>query len=96
MALDRVVVLHAERDVGDNALAIADRQAWLIAVHEWHLPRLSVALSAARRARRAHSGELAGRGNFVNRGSAENSEGSDKRERLRGNRSLTVPITSDG
>ena len=84
MTLDHVVVLHVERDVSESAGAIADRQAWLIAVHEWHAPRLSVALSAARPARRAHGVELTGRGNFVSRGSAENSEGSDKWGRLRG------------
>ena len=82
--LDCVVVLHVGRDVRENAVAIADRQARLIAVREWHRQSLSVALSAARRARRANDSELAGRGNFVSQGSAENSEGSDKWGRLRG------------
>ena len=94
--LARVVVLHAGRDVRENSVAITDRQAWPIAVLEWHMQRLSVALSAARRARRAHGVELAGRGNFVSQGSAENSEGSDKWERLGGNRELTVPIRNGG
>ena len=96
MALDRVMVLHAGRDDSDNTLAIPDQQAWPIVVRERRGSRLPVALSAARRARRANGGELAGRGNFVSQGTAENSEGSDKRERLGGSRSLTVPIRSDG
>ena len=79
-----VVVLHVGRDVSDGALAIADRQARPIAVREWPRLRMSVALSAARRARRTHGREFAGRGNFVSQGSAENSEGSDKWGRLRG------------
>jgi hypothetical protein len=81
--LDRDVVLDDRRDVRESAESIADRQTWLIAVHGWRLPRLSVALSAARRERRAHGNELAGHGKFVSRGSTENSEGSDKWEWLR-------------
>ena len=82
--LDRVVVLHIGRDARDGTVERADRQTWLIAVHEWHSPKMSVALSAARRAQRAHGVEPAGRGNFVSRRNAENSEGSDKWGWLRG------------
>src|SRR5437867_2193957 len=60
---------------------------------EW---KVSVAHSAARRARRACGVEFADRANFVSRATAENSEGSDKRERLRRSRVLNVPIRSNG
>ena len=82
--LDRVVVRHAGRDVSEHVEVVADRQAQPIAMPGRHVLRLSVALSAARRAWRTHGDELAGRGNFVSRRSAENSEGSDKWGRQRG------------
>src|SRR5439155_20702171 len=51
---------------------------------------------AARRAWHACGVEFADRANFASRATAENSEGSDKRERPRGSLVLTVPIRSNG
>ncbi|GDY08788.1 hypothetical protein LBMAG52_22740 [Planctomycetia bacterium] len=79
-----------------RALRISDRQASLIALSEETRSTFLVAHSAARPAWRADRVELAICVNPESRGKSENSEGSDKYERLHGILVLSVPIRSNG
>jgi len=77
-------------------LNLTDRQTSLKSLTNQTELRVLVAHSAARLAWRADHAEIAICVNLASCGNAENSEGSDRKERLRESRILAVPIRGNG